>query len=183
MSSPFASQSTHTISLPSDPDQSIVIRRLPGRHLNRAQQENLFSSSETVRRMGGARFQRELREAVSDEDGKKKVEASASDPLNGFDRYTLLAHGIVSWTYPESLEPSAFSGLEEAEAAVKAGDLKLALKFAVVWAKDGADLPRVAAIDDLGEEEGDYIAREILRLSKPSLFQTKAEAEAETKNV
>lgn len=37
-------------------------------------------------------------------------------------------------------------------------------------------------VEDLDEDTQDWLARAILRLSKPSLFQTEAEAEADRKN-
>ncbi len=39
-----------------------------------------------------------------------------------------------------------------------------------------------AAVEDLDDEALDFLAREILKLSKPSLFQTAPEAEADQKN-
>jgi hypothetical protein len=39
-----------------------------------------------------------------------------------------------------------------------------------------------AGIDDLDDEAAEFIGREILRLTKPSLFQTVEEREAATKN-
>lgn len=181
MSSPFASQHTKTIHLPDDPDQSIVIRRLPGRHLEKAQAENTFSSFDAVRRMGGARVQKELQEVFADDKKKAEVEQAQKDPLRGYDRDVLLYKGIVSWSYPESLEPQPALSLDGVTKAIEAGDLKTAIALATQWAKDGGQM-RIPAIDDLDAESSEFIAREILRLSRPSLFQTEAETEDARKN-
>jgi len=46
-----------------------------------------------------------------------------------------------------------------------------------------ADGAATGAVDDLDDEAVDFIAREVLRLTKPGLFATQEEAEADRKNV
>jgi hypothetical protein len=76
------------------------------------------------------------------------------DPLTGYDRYALVRAGLVAWSYPQ------------------------ALKFTPSDKVDG----KVDAIEDLDDEALDFIATEVLRLTKPQLFMTSAEdAEVEKK--
>jgi hypothetical protein len=50
------------------------------------------------------------------------------------------------------------------------------------WTYDGAAKPKREQIDDLDDDAADLIARAILQLSKPSLFQTPEERAAAKKN-
>jgi len=64
------------------------------------------------------------------------------DPLTGYDRYALVRAGLVAWSYPQPIRADQKT----------LGD------------------PEVDAIDDLDDEAVDFIAREVLRLTKPALF-------------
>ena len=46
-----------------------------------------------------------------------------------------------------------------------------------------ADGAATGAVDDLDDEAVDFIAREVLRITKPGLFATQEESEADRKNV
>jgi hypothetical protein len=154
----FASRTTKTIPLPFDVPHEVTIQRLAGRHLGKAQLENQVTSVENLRRMGGAAFQKEL-EGLGDTSKRAElVKQHQADPLNAYDRYEVLAKGIKSWTYEELLTP-----VEVIEG-------------------DGVKRLRILAIDDLDDDAADFLAREILRLTKPALFLTEAEAEAAQKN-
>jgi hypothetical protein len=93
---------------------------------------------------------------------EKAVADVKKNPLNGYDKYSLLYDGIKAWTYPSSLERVAV----------------------VERTPDGHEVTvqRVPAIEDLDEAAVDFFATEILRLTKPSLFQTPEEQEAAAKN-
>lgn len=158
MSSPFASRTTKTIPIPFDPPNEVTIQKLAGRHLGKAQLENQVLAIDNLRRMGGAAFQKELEGLGDAEKRAALVKEHQADPLNGYDRYEVLAKGIKSWSYEEKLDP-----VEVVET-------------------DGVTRMRIPAIDDLDDEAADFIAREILRLTKPALFQTAEEIETATKN-
>jgi hypothetical protein len=136
----FASRTQLTVPLPFDEGQTVTIRRLPGRKLEKARLEKQIASQEFVTRMGGQEFRKQLN-AVGDTETQKKLVAEAqADPLNSYDAHTVAAAGIVAWSYPEPVTPEA--------------------------------------IEDLDGEALEFLAREILKLSKPSLFQTVDEAAA-----
>jgi hypothetical protein len=65
-----------------------------------------------------------------------------ADPLTGYDRYELVRAGLVAWSYPQPITADRKA----------LGD------------------PAVDAIDDLDDEAVDFIATEVLRLTKPALF-------------
>jgi hypothetical protein len=75
-----------------------------------------------------------------------------ADPLAGYDRTTLVRAGLLGWSYPQPLRPPLTRG------------------------------EHVDAINDLKDEPLEFIAREILRLTKPGLFQTADEADEEKKS-
>lgn len=144
MSTPFASQVEKTLEIPFDLPHEVTIKKLPGRHLQKAKDVFLAGLVEGVQSRGGAKVQKEMQELWHDPDSKKTIEKIQADPLNGYDRYTIVEHGLVRWTYrePVSLE----------------------------------------SINDLDDEAVDWLAREILRLTKPKLFQTAEEQEEAEKN-
>jgi hypothetical protein len=193
----FASRVTKTIPIPFDPPNDVTIQRLAGRHLGEAMLENQLHSIDTFRQMGGAKFQKELNEIRSEppakDDGSVKTPSPTppvADPLAGYDKYVLMKHGIVSWSYDESLKPELVNDEESelfAEAVRKFADLvdkKGKLTDVTLSLSESMKKSRVAikAIEDLTDEAADFFAREILKLSKPALFQTADENEAETKN-
>jgi len=162
MASPFASRVVVTLPIPFDLPHEVTIRKLAGRHLERARNAFMTGLFLDVQARGGAAVQKDMQTLFKkdDEDADavaEKVKAAEADPLNGFDTYVLAQGGIVAWSYPESLMP---------ERTVEGDSI----------------LMRVRAIDDLDEDAVRWFATEIMRLTKPSLFQTKSEAEADRKN-
>lgn len=162
MSAPFASRTTVTIPIPFDPPNEVTLRKLAGRHLERAKSAFLQRLVRDVQQRGGAAVQKDMeqlfRSDESSQDTAATVQAVKADPLNGYDKYELAAAGIKSWTYPESLVPQK------------------------VLDEDGHEVLRVVAIDDLEDEGLTFFATEVMRITKPSLFQTEDEAEADRKN-
>lgn len=163
MASPFASRVVVTLPIPFDPPNEVTIRKLAGRHLERARNAFMTGLFLDVQARGGAAVQKDMqqlfvKDAPNKEEVEAKVKAVAADPLNGFDPYVVAQGGIVAWTYPESL-------------AVE-----------LVTDEKGNQVPRVKALDDLDEDAVRWFATEIMRLTKPALFQTAAEAEGERKN-
>lgn len=74
------------------------------------------------------------------------VLAAVASPLTGHDRYALVRAGLVSWSYPQSVKP--VKAQPDAKPPVEASD----------------------AVNDLDDEAMDFIATEVLRLTKPALF-------------
>lgn len=118
-----------------------------------------------VQARGGAAVQKDMQQLFAkDKDAGERtaideeVKKQAADPLNGYDPYVVAQHGIVSWSYPEPLTVDLDTD------------------------DRGNRVPRVRAIDDLDEDAVRWFATEIMRLTKPALFQTDAEAAADRKN-
>lgn len=160
----FASQTKATLAIPFDAPNTISIRKLTGREVEQAQEAHALGMSTGGRsRLWGAKLRGILEGAVTD---KVTVQDAIADPLLGFDRFVVIRCGLLSWTYPESVKPVP------AREAVAAKDGHPAI--AAVEARD--------AIADLDDESAEFIAREILRLTKPALFQTQVQSEESAKN-
>lgn len=136
----FTSLITETLPVPHDPGQSITIRKLAPRALERAAKAQRATAMQDLKDLGGPAFMKELQTLAT---GDATVTA-ATDPLLLFDRVELNVAGLVSWTYDQK--------------------------------------PERAVVEDLDEETTDWLARAILKLSRPALFQTADEAEAAQKN-
>lgn len=86
------------------------------------------------------------------------VQKALADPLTGYDRYTLVRSGLVAWSYDRSVKP-------------------------VVTKVDGQPDHVDDAIEDLDDDAIEFIAREVLRLTKPGLFvETIEDAESKKKS-
>ena len=165
MGSPFASKTTSgPIPLPFDPPHTVVVRKLTGRELEDAQKAHAAGIAGGDARLWSARFRRLLEGSISDQ---AEIEQAIADPLTGYDRYALVRSGLVSWSYPESVKP-------------------VPARPAIAAKGNRPESPAVEAFDavaDLDDEAVDFIATEVLRLTKPALFHVKPEdAENERKN-
>lgn len=162
MASPFASKTqSNPIPLPFDPPHTVVVRKLTGRELEAAQDAHRGSIASGSSRSWAATFRRMLEKGASDPDVMKAI----ADPLTGYDRYALVRSGLVSWSYPESVKPVAARPAVEAKGGRPASP--------AVEASD--------AVEDLDDDAVDFIATEVLRLTKPTLFQTQEAAKADQK--
>lgn len=147
MASPFASLiSPERIPLPFDEGQWIQVRTLTGRQHEAAQEAHRAGY------VTGDKWAGFFRAAAIDPTSEQ-VQRILSDPLTGYDRYTLVREGLAAWSYSAAInrkEPPA----EEYD-----------------------------AIRDLKDDAIDFIAREVLKLAKPGLFVVASEeAEAVRKN-
>lgn len=142
MASPFASlKVSDPIALPFDRPHTITVRKLTGRQVEIAQAEHMRGLIAGQSSRGwSAKFNRALANGASDDEAQSIL----TDPLNGFDRHTVAAFGLVSWSY----EPTT---------------------------------PTTKQVEDLDDEALEFIALEVMRLTKPHLFQTIEEAEAARK--
>lgn len=132
MSTPFASQVEKMIPIPFDLPNEVTIKKLPGRHLEKAKNAFLASLVAGVQERGGAQVQKEMQDLWNDPKAAEQVEQIKADPLNGYDKYVLIEHGLVTWTYRQQVSAES--------------------------------------IGDLDEDMVDWLAREILKLTKPKLF-------------
>jgi hypothetical protein len=152
MGSPFASQTSATIPLPFDPPHTVTVRRLTGRETDAAQAAHRDTLADASPRSWAATFRRALTKGATD----PQVLQAIADPLTGYDRFSVVRAGLVGWSYPQSIKPLTPSQV--------------------------ADGQTTNAVDDLDDEAVDFIATEILRLTKPALFHaTEEDAEAAQK--
>lgn len=166
----FTSKNQKTLEVPgTDPVRVITIRQVSPKHLEEAnrirQREGKSELRELFEGLGEGVTQ--LVESAIKERAKAEEAAPAKpsdpaaviatldapDPLAGFDKATLIARGVVSWTFEEMAWPTAIEHDQ-----------------------------RVAIANDMAEDTRDWLAREILRWTKPTLFLTEAEKEAARKN-
>lgn len=142
MGSPFASHTTSDqIPIPWDKPHTITVRKLTGREIERAQEAHRDSLASGSARSWAVTFRRMLEKGAKDPEVLKAI----ADPLTGYDRFALVRAGLVAWSYPQSVKP--------------------------VTVKSEGKPDRIDdAIDDLDDETVDFIAREVLRLTKPGLF-------------
>lgn len=159
----FASETTSDrIPIPFDPPHWIQVRKLTGRETERAQEAHRDTLATGSARSWATTFRRMLEKGAKDPEVLKVIR----DPLTGYDRYALVRSGLVAWSYPRSLKP-----IGAIPAVLKDGQI-------VTPAVEASD-----AIEDLDDEAVDFIATEVLRLTKPHLFYATAEdADAEKKS-
>jgi hypothetical protein len=143
MGSIFASQTSATIAIPFDSPNSVTIRRLTGRECDAAAEAHRQGAASVSPRAWPAVFRRLLEKGASDPEVLKAIH----DPLTGYDRFALVRAGLVAWSYPQWVVLRADAVNREADLA-----------------------KRTASIDDLDDEAVDFIATEVLRLTKPWLF-------------
>jgi hypothetical protein len=91
----FAAHTQKTITVPSHPDQPIVVRKLSGLALRKAREADQFATIETVKQVG-PQLQKELAELGGAAAREDAIEKAKSDPLFGLDVATVLRKGIVS---------------------------------------------------------------------------------------
>jgi len=108
----FASSVTTTIPLEpiGKPGEFATIRKLPGRHLQKAQDTKQFAAVDRVKIIGGAAIIKDLQSLGGEEEVKKKA---AQDPLSAYDPYVLIEKGLVSWTLPEKMDTASIEDLDE----------------------------------------------------------------------
>lgn len=173
MASPFARE-TKTVDIPFDPGQTVTVRQLSGRQLEKASKEFLNKMIADVQARGGAKVQKELNtlfgadesdkaaKAAKATEAQQAVEAVKANPLNGYDLDTLIRLGVMAWSYPDSLTP--VSVVEQTDEGHTITVL------------------RVPAIDTLTEQARKFFATEVLQLTRPDLFVTPDTTEAAQKN-
>jgi hypothetical protein len=105
-----------------------------------------------------------LRRALTKGASDPEVLKAIADPLTGYDRFTLVKSGLLAWSYAQPIAVRPEKGSDAL------------LRKAEQEARD-------AVIDDLDDEAVDFIATEVLRLTKPGLFHaTEEDAAGEKKS-
>jgi hypothetical protein len=157
---------THSdpIPIPFDPPHTVTVRKLTGRECDAAREAHATGLSAGGARQWATKFRRILEGSISD---KAQIEEAIADPLTGYDRFVLAASGLGAWSYDVPL-------LAIIDAAAKlTAEQREAAHYAV----------RKAVVDRLSDEGVDFIATEVLRVTKPGLFHaTKADAQVAQKN-
>ncbi len=146
----FSADTTVTVDLPFDPPHTAVIQKLSGWKLGRAQKAFFNELVAEVQARGGAQVQKDMEVLFTKDPGEAQaqVEAVQKDPLNGYDRITLVGLGVKS-----------ISSLPD-------------------WASMKADARVDLAREQFDAEVVDFFATEVLKLTKPTLFLTQEEAKA-----
>lgn len=144
----FASQTaSDPIPIPFDPPHTIIVRKLTGRESDAAQEAHRSGLAGGSPRSWATMFRRALEKGASDPEVLKVL----ADPLTGYDRFALVRAGLVSWSYPQSVKPVLVKG------------------------KQGLPDQTIDVIEDLDDEAVNFIATEVLRVTKPGLFLTAEE--------
>lgn len=92
--------------------------------------------------VSGDRWAGLFKQALQDGPTDASVQAALADPLTGFNRYALVRSGLVAWSYSASIAPVTTEG------------------------------ETVDAVKDLTDDAVDFIARAVLKRTKPKLFET-----------
>lgn len=106
---------TRQIEVPHEPGQFFVVRKLSWQQLEEAQEARVDA---TLRRLAetGKAF-------ASLRDLRADAAVADPDPLNAFDRATLLRHGVVAWSYDAEVTPETLADLDEPTAAWAAREI------------------------------------------------------------
>jgi hypothetical protein len=156
MPSPFSSRVIVTLPIAFDLPNTVTIQKLAGRHLERADMAAQTKFIDSINERGGTEVQKKLMELFEDKAPKFEPETPKV----------------------ETKKSDPLAGL----------DHYTVCRFGIkAWTYDepltvDATTGRVAAIDDMDSESLAWFATEIVRITKPRLFESKDEAEASQKN-
>ncbi len=162
MGSLLSHRATATVPIPFAPPHEVTVQKLAGRHVERAREEAQIAWQKQVERKGGIQKQKELLKAFKDDEptdpspAKPKPEA-APDPLAGMDQYTLCRFGVTAITSDDSLDE------EE------------------VVDEDGNKVMRIKLFYEASEDELEWYATQVMKVTNPKLFQTKDERQESEK--
>lgn len=161
MGSPFASRVVKTLPIPFDPPHEVTLQKLAGRHLHKAEVAHQLAWLEDVEAKGGVKKQKERLRDWNEGDPKEPE--------------------------PEP-EPESEKKENEPDDPLAGVDPYTVCRFGIKsWTYDeslsvDADTQRVASLDDMDKDSLEWFATEIMRLTRPKLFQTKDEQKEAEKN-
>lgn len=110
----FTSRITTTMPIPGELGQSVTLRKLAPKHLRRAAQDSQRAALEDLKAIGGTAVLKEFSDL-----GSKKAAATPEtpaapvDPLDGYDRITLMELGVTEWTLDAARTRETFEDLDE----------------------------------------------------------------------
>lgn len=107
----FASQTTTTVTLPSDPSVTVTIGRLTWLQARDAKNVSQRESMKSVAAMGGMKAIKELQE-----DSTPGAPAADPDPYLLHDPLTVLVCGVKGWSVPAPVSLDTLSDLGEEDA-------------------------------------------------------------------
>lgn len=99
----FASHTQQTIALPSEPGQTVTIRKLSGAQYDEAQFDHMLGVAKGRGRNWASTFLRRAAAGTATAADATKV---LRDPLSGFDRIALVKGGVVAWTFEDAGTPT-----------------------------------------------------------------------------
>ena len=111
----FASRITKTVTTPSDPQYDVVIRRLSGRKLEKAQMAVMFGGVDLMQKVGGADVMRQIQTLGGAEAVRRSGE---TNPSQRYDRTEVLRAGIVTWATTGSAQPDGLASDDDRAALV-----------------------------------------------------------------
>lgn len=112
----FASRTTETFPLPSDPAIAITVRKLSWLQRQDARRQSVQASARDLMGMGGAEMLKQFKALETDEPKGAPVPAAPVDPLATHDMLTVLVCGIVAWGVPEPITKDTVSDLDPDDA-------------------------------------------------------------------
>ena len=159
----FTSLVTDVLTVQRDPGHTITIRKLAPKHLDEARAAAQLEAQQVLLNMGGPEFIRQLRDALP-----RSPDGAGGDggALRDSDDQTVLTIAAATAV----ADPLKFY------------DRVRLIQYGVVaWSYNQPTNDRTVC-EDIDEDTQEWLARAILRLSKPALFESAEEAEARRKN-
>lgn len=97
--------------IPHEPTEHMVLRKLSWRQLEKAAEIRSEKSATRMKNLGGDVLT--ALNTANGADGAEEMKKAQADPLNTYDRGTLLEFGIASWSYPTDCTKEAKENLDD----------------------------------------------------------------------
>lgn len=123
--SPFTSAVTKVLDqIPGAEGHTVTIRMLNGKRLRKAADASMMAALEKFKQVGGAAVLKEIEALGGEQAAREKGQhVIAADPLQGYDRDTLIEGGVLAWTFEEPLTRDAIENLREGIADYLAAEI------------------------------------------------------------
>lgn len=111
----FTNRVTRDLAVPdTEPVQTVVIRKLAGRHLEAAAVEAQRKSMANVKVIGGPALVKEFMAIRDPKPAPAEGEAPKPvDPMNDYDATVLVQKAVLSWTFDEPLSAAAIEEMDD----------------------------------------------------------------------